>query len=363
LRIEFPPELLHEVRLEGARVVRPPPLRWTPPFNRVVNQSSGLLFGVRHDDEVRVLTARAESGLAPVGIFVCRARGEVFLTDDDLADFEKHHGILALVIAGGQAGFFVREPDGSVQAIRSHEEFQVADAAAHPVSRETAAVELPRPAPRWWQARSAWKRVAACAGLLAIPAGAFAYLRPLLPHLPIALALREDAGQLVIGWNAGAILEGSRLEIRDGSERTILTLAAGTSGATYGLQSGDVEVGRTTAERTYGRGALGSGSIRHTYRTRGSRRNAAGVQRATGPDQRANARSAEIASFSGRGAGARGKAGGESGSRYTRTVNALSERSTGRYSVSRSTGSRPASVIRRINSPRRRFWLVVAPAS
>jgi hypothetical protein len=250
LRIEFPPELLHEVRLEGARVVRPPPLRWTPPFNRVVNQSSGLLFGVRHDDEVRVLTARAESGLAPVGIFVCRARGEVFLTDDDLADFEKHHGILALVIAGGQAGFFVREPDGSVQAIRSHEEFQVADAAAHPVSRETAAVELPRPAPRWWQARSAWKRVAACAGLLAIPAGAFAYLRPLLPHLPIALALREDAGQLVIGWNAGAILEGSRLEIRDGSERTILTLAAGTSGATYGLQSGDVEVRLTTDTRT-----------------------------------------------------------------------------------------------------------------
>jgi hypothetical protein len=249
LRIEFPPELLHEVRLEGTQVVRAPLLRWTPPFNRVVNQSSGLLFGVRHEDEVRVLTARADSGLAPVGTFVCRARGEVFLTDDDLANFEKHHGILALVVAGGQAGFFVREPDGSVQAIRSHEEFPVADAAAYPVSREPV-VELPRPAPRWWQARPAWKRVVACAGLLAIPAGGFAYLRPLLPHLPIALALREEAGQLVIGWNAGAILEGSRLEIRDGSERTILMLAAGTSGVTYGLQGSDVEVRLTTDART-----------------------------------------------------------------------------------------------------------------
>ena len=60
LRIEFPPELLHDVRLEeraAARAVSR--LRWIPRFNRVVNQSSGLLFGVRHEDEVRVLAARA----------------------------------------------------------------------------------------------------------------------------------------------------------------------------------------------------------------------------------------------------------------------------------------------------------------
>ena len=122
-------------------------------------------------------------GLAPVGIFVCRARGEVFLTDDDLANFEKHQGVLALVVAGGRAGFFVREPDGSVQAIRSHEEFKVADAASRPVPRRIdAAAELPAPRSAWWQARLAWKRVAACAALLAVPAGAFAYLRPLLPQ-------------------------------------------------------------------------------------------------------------------------------------------------------------------------------------
>ena len=260
LRIEFPPELLHDVRLEGAQPPRRLPLRWIPRLNRVVNQSSGLLFGVRHDDEVRVLTARADQsdstpgGLSPVGTFVCRERGEVFLTDDDLANFESHQGVLALVVAGGRAGFFVREPDGSVQAIRSHEEFKVADAASRPASgRTNAAVELPAPAPRsWWQARLAWKRVAACAAFLVVPVGAFAYLQPLLPHMPIALAIREEAGQLVIGWNAGALAQGSRLEIQDGSERTILMLPANASSATYGPQGDDVEVRLSTDTRMGG---------------------------------------------------------------------------------------------------------------
>jgi hypothetical protein len=259
LRIEFLPELLHDVRLEGTPPVRPFPRRWTPPFNRVVNQSSGLLFGVRHEDEVRVLAARGDSGeanpdgLAPVGTFVSRRRGEVFLTDDDLANFEKHQGVIALVVAGGRAGFFVREPDGSVQAIRSHEEFPVASAAAHPASGRTAADELPAPSPSGWRrARLAWKRAVACAGLLAVPAGAYAYLRPLLPHLPIALVLREEAGQLVIGWNVGALAEGSHLEIRDGSQRTILGLPADASSATYRLQGGDVEVRLTSDTRMGG---------------------------------------------------------------------------------------------------------------
>jgi len=260
LRIEFLPELLHDVRLEGGtRPERRLPLRWIPRVNRVVNQSSGLLFGLRHNDEVRVLTARADQsdstpgGLSPLGIFVCRARGEVFLTDDDLASFESHQGVLALVIAGGRAGFFVREPDGSVQAIRSHEEFKVADAASRPSAETSAAAELPTPPIReWWQVRVVWRRVAACAAFLAVPAGAFAYLRPFLPHMPIALAIREEAGQLVIGWNAGALAEGSRLEIQDGSERTILMLPASASSATYGLQGNNVEVRLSTGTRMGG---------------------------------------------------------------------------------------------------------------
>jgi hypothetical protein len=97
----------------------------------------------------------------------------------------------------------------------------------------------------------AWKRMTACAALLAVPAGAFAYLHPLL-HLPIALALREESGQLVIGWNAAALMDGSRLEIRDGSERTIVMLPAHTASATYGPQGNDVEVRLTTDTRTGG---------------------------------------------------------------------------------------------------------------
>jgi hypothetical protein len=255
LRIEFLPELLRDVRLQGAEPVLP--RRWRPRFNRAVNQSSGLLFGVQHEDEVRVLSARADSGDAtsenstPVGTYVCRARGEVFLTDDDLANFEKHQGILALVVVGARAGFFVREPDGRVQAIRSHEEFQVADAVQAVSARAAAAFELPMPAPRGWR-QHIWKRVVACAGLLAIPAGGLAYLKPRLPPLPIALAIREEAGQLRIGWNAGSLAEGSRLEISDGSERTILMLAANTSSATYGMHGRDVEVRLSTSTRVGG---------------------------------------------------------------------------------------------------------------
>jgi hypothetical protein len=253
LRIEFLPELLHDVRLSSAPPVRGIPLRWIPRLNRAVTQSGGLLFGVRQENEVRVLAAHANEhpdGLDPVGIFIWRERGEVFLTDEDLAKFEKHQGVLALVIAGGQAGFFVRESDGSVQAIRSHEEFTVADAVSRPASGEMdAADQVPAPASRGWQ--FAWKRMGACAALLAVPAGAFAYLRPLLPSLPLALAIREEAGQLVIGWNAGALAGGGRLEIQDGSKRTVLMLPADASGATYGRQGDEVEV-RLSADTRIG---------------------------------------------------------------------------------------------------------------
>jgi len=243
LRIEFRPELLDDVRRGSVR----PSL-----FRPEINQSSGLLFGVRQLDEVRILSQRSDEHAAPLGIFVCRTRGEVFLTDDDLANFEKHQAVLALVVAGGRAGFFVRETDGSIQAIRSHEEFPVAALAASPPIAKRAKprpqLEQPAPAPGMWPA---WKRMAACAAILAVPAGGFAYLRPLL-RLPIALALREESGQLVIGWNASALMDGSRLEIRDGSERTLVMLPAHMSSATYGPQGDDVEVRLTTDTRVGG---------------------------------------------------------------------------------------------------------------
>jgi hypothetical protein len=70
--------------------------------------------------------------------------------------------------------------------------------------------------------------------------------------MPIALAIREEAGQLVIGWNAGSLAEGSRLEIQDGSERTILMLPANASSATYGPQGDDVAVRLSTDTRMGG---------------------------------------------------------------------------------------------------------------
>ena len=194
LRIEFLPDLLNDVRLDSVRPAPSMPVRWIPRLNRVVNQCSGVLFGVLHDGEVRILAAGGSSAAAPpemtpLGIFVCRERGEVFLTDDDLSRFDQHQGAIALVIAGRRAGFFVRELNGSVQAIRSHEEFPVADVAPRLSFEESFAAKLPAPAPRW----QSWKRIAACAGLLAVPAGAFAYLRPLLPRGPIVVAVREEA--------------------------------------------------------------------------------------------------------------------------------------------------------------------------
>src|SRR5437667_11934676 len=103
LRIEFCAELLDDVRRGGVR---------SSLFHPEINQSSGLLFGLRQRDDIRILSARGDVGQAPLGIFVCRTRGEVFLTDDDLANFEKHQGVLALVVAGNQAGLLAREPAG-----------------------------------------------------------------------------------------------------------------------------------------------------------------------------------------------------------------------------------------------------------
>ena len=63
LRIEFPQQLLHDIRKESAQPPRAAPLRWLPRFNRVVTQSSGLLFGVRHEDrELRNITYRVADG-------------------------------------------------------------------------------------------------------------------------------------------------------------------------------------------------------------------------------------------------------------------------------------------------------------
>ena len=83
----------------------------------------GPLFGMRNGKSVWILAAHRLAGAAPVGIFVARGRGEVFLTESDLAFLDAQRADLALAVAGGKGGFFVRERDGSIQTIQSYEEF------------------------------------------------------------------------------------------------------------------------------------------------------------------------------------------------------------------------------------------------
>ena len=49
-------------------------------------------------------------GLSPVGTFVCRARGEVFLTDDDLANFEKYQVSLPWSLPVARRAFSCASP-------------------------------------------------------------------------------------------------------------------------------------------------------------------------------------------------------------------------------------------------------------
>ncbi len=106
LRIDYSTELLHEL------------LRASDS-----GDACGPLFGMRNGNFVWILAAHRLAGAAPVGIFVARARGEVFLTESDLAFLEAQGADLALAVAGGKGGFFVRERDGSIQTIQSYEEF------------------------------------------------------------------------------------------------------------------------------------------------------------------------------------------------------------------------------------------------
>jgi hypothetical protein len=252
LRIEFPPDLLHHVRLEGAQAAAAAKAKRVCPRDRAEDHSTGTLYGVRQNQEIRILAARSASApsdpelaaMEPVGIFVCRARGEVFLTDDDLAQFEQHGSPVALVMAGGRAGFFVREPDGTVQAVRSHEEFAVADATALPVPALPAG--RLRPLRKW---SHPWRWASTAAAMFCLPIAALAYLQPLLPGPPLALAVREERGQLIIAWNARAATPHSRLEILDGSERSLFYVAPWQTSVTYRRHSGGVEVRLATDSR------------------------------------------------------------------------------------------------------------------
>lgn len=218
LRIEIPEELLGELRSQPD----------SP-------DSSGSLYGLRCDREVRVLSAGPGKDLEKVGIFVSRIRGEVFLTEADLDFFERENSGIALVVAGDRAGFFVREFDGSIQTVRSHEEFAVAD----PPATRAAAALFPAPPVRKWT----WAAAALVA--LGLPVAALAYLRPVLPAPPLGLQAREESGELHISWNPG---QAAVLAIKDGGERIAVLVPPDEAKITYQPNSREIEIGLTAAE-------------------------------------------------------------------------------------------------------------------
>jgi hypothetical protein len=202
LQIEYAPALLREIRIAGAGI-----------------DAFGILYGVRHGQTIRLVATRGRAGLDPLGVFASRVRGEVFLTEEDLERFERADACVALVISGENGGFFVRDAEGSIETVRSYEEFQLNGPI---VSRPD-----PRAKPRW-----PW---AALAALVLIP---MILYRPRHPQL--ALALRESEGQVRISWN---VPTSATLTILDGAEKTSIPITPEQLSATYARRSGDVTIG------------------------------------------------------------------------------------------------------------------------
>jgi hypothetical protein len=200
--IDFPPELLVELRPRAETI-----------------ETTGFLYGSRQDSELCIHGIRPEPSNGPerVGIFVSRLRGEVFLTESNLEIFENENALVALVVAGEKAGFFVREPDGSIQSVRSHEEFPVPS-------------QIPAPS-----SRGKW-------GWAVVAAFALALLLPVFPQRPPqqpALQVSGEGKELHIVWRAG---EHAILEIHDGEQRVAIPVSPDQSNATYARRTSTVEV-------------------------------------------------------------------------------------------------------------------------
>jgi hypothetical protein len=241
VQIEFTPEVVREVRAGSRRA-----------------PDRGYLFGKRRGNEVQILAAIREpkaddprvAQLEPVGTYAARARGEVFLTDDDLEQSGRVPDGVVLVIAGRRCGFFTRELDGSMQAVRSYEEFAVADAGSEFTSAKV--LTIPGHEKRWKPAQprtGAWKTAFVASLVLALPAMALAYLQPHVALPPIEMSVRENNGQLVIAWDPNALAKGGHLNIDEGDLHTSIPLAAFGSGVTYLAQSSDVQVRLTAGDR------------------------------------------------------------------------------------------------------------------
>ncbi len=230
-----------------------------------------------------------------LGWFVCHTRSEIALWDSDLETYNEFFSApweVTLVTRPGRhgevrAGFFVREPDGTVRSDRSYLDFTVPDHAAAVIERvssrrlfqepadavpavpdgmpEAPLAEPAVPAVRPVQPqavpfasyaqsrpeRSKWPWIVIAVALVlagAVFALRFFYLRPAAPE-PIGLQVFEREGQLQIEWNRASrpvarAVRGT-LDITDGTEThsiPLSKLALTESNITYTRKSGDVQI-------------------------------------------------------------------------------------------------------------------------
>jgi hypothetical protein len=214
--IEYSAELLRQVHREGS------------------GNRRGLLYGRRRDSQIRLLAARRTGhsrdlrliGMERVGIFAVRSRGEVFLTEQDLEFAEHNEADMALVMAAEQGGFFVREADGSILAIRSHQEFAIPDSSP----------------PRKAGPGRSLLNGAALAACLVLSVAAALYAEP---KAALTLSVHEEAGQLIALWSPG--IRGT-LEIRDGAQRVQVPITVQETRTTYQPEGGDVDILLTTLD-------------------------------------------------------------------------------------------------------------------
>jgi hypothetical protein len=202
LRIEYPPDLLRNL----------------PPRDDQAD-AVGTLYGERTSRALRVLATGPAPNLQPVGIFAARIRGEVFLTEGDLERLEAMEDSLAiaLVIAGSTGGFFVREPDGSMQTIKSYQEFPIAP-----------------PAPKILRVPKRWRPF-----VLALATVAAAMTILAWPSRPFAVHQRDGQLQILLRRE---ISRGARLEIVDGAAHRSIPITPSLSSVVYTPVTHDVHI-------------------------------------------------------------------------------------------------------------------------
>jgi len=181
--------------------------------------SLGVLYGERRAGTMRVIALHHITGLEPLGIFAARARGEVFLTEDDMARLDGLGSAqaIALVVAGDKGGFFVREPSGAMQTIKSYQEFRV------------------RTLPKKARAAERWVLLA-----LASAVAIALLIRPAPP-----LEIQAQDGELRIRLHRSDAKDGARLQIVDGEERRSIPITRSLSSVVYTPVTGDVYISVT----------------------------------------------------------------------------------------------------------------------